>query len=122
MPQGGGLGPAMTALELARILAAAGIAVQPVTMSVSAYWARPGALSYSGLQPIVGRTCACGSGWPLGTLFRIPGLGWRRCEDRGGKITDRHLDVFMGSEAAALEWGRRELGVLAFRPERSEND
>ena len=102
----------MTASQFARLLLAVDAIVQPVMMSVSAYVALPGALTYSGAPPVAGRTCACGAGWPLGTLFRIPGLGWRKCEDRGGKITDKHLDIFMGSEAAALEWGRRELRVM----------
>ena len=107
----------MTASQFARLLLAVDAIVQPVMMSVSAYVALPGALTYSGAPPVAGRTCACGAGWPLGTLFRIPGLGWRRCEDRGGKITDKHLDVFMDGEAAALGWGRRELQVMVLIPE-----
>jgi len=107
----------VTASQFARLLLAVDAIVQPVMMSVSAYVALPGALTYSGAPPVAGRTCACGAGWPLGTLFRIPGLGWRRCEDRGGKITDKHLDVFMDGEAAALGWGRRELQVMVLVPE-----
>jgi hypothetical protein len=34
------------------------------------------------------------------------------CLDRGSAITDGHVDVWMESEADALEWGRRELVVL----------
>jgi 3D (Asp-Asp-Asp) domain-containing protein len=45
---------------------------------------------------------------PLGSRLYIAGLpGVYRAEDTGGGIRGAHLDVFMDSQAAALQFGRR---------------
>lgn len=58
---------------------------------------------------------ACGPGLPFGTLFYIPGYGWAVCADRGGKIGDSNLDLWMETEAQAMKWGRQSLSVLILR-------
>lgn len=65
-----------------------------------------------------GRFCAADRSIPFGTLIDIPGYGTVPVLDRGGAITDGHLDVFMSGpdgHRKALEWGRRNLLVTVYR-------
>jgi 3D (Asp-Asp-Asp) domain-containing protein len=49
---------------------------------------------------------------PLGSRLHIAGLpGVYRAEDTGGGVNGAHVDMFLGSRADALQFGRR-LGVL----------
>jgi len=58
-------------------------------------------------------TLACGPSLPFGTLVYIPGYGWGVCRDRGGAITDAHLDIFWAScRGARDDWGRQVKDVL----------
>lgn len=60
-------------------------------------------------------TIAAGPGLPIGTVVYIPALagkpngGWFVVEDRGGAISNNKIDVFMGSHAAAIQFGRKSL-------------
>jgi 3D (Asp-Asp-Asp) domain-containing protein len=85
------------------------------SMSVSAYTNAGGAPPYQGLTAsgvqTVPQTVACGPSFRFGTVFIIDGRGYI-CQDRGGAITDGHLDLWMADEAAALEWGRQEKWVI----------
>lgn len=65
----------------------------------------------SGLSPEVGMV-ACPREYEFGTKFFIPGLGIRTCRDRGGRITDKRLDVLMKTRQEALEWGVKVLPVF----------
>jgi hypothetical protein len=64
------------------------------------------------------RTVAAGPDIPIGTRVFIPDLsdkpngGIFIVEDRGGAISNAHLDVFMESLWEARNWGRRHLEVL----------
>lgn len=59
-----------------------------------------------------GRTIACPPHLPLGTEVYIPYFGQTFvCEDRGGAIKGRRLDVYMTSRKRALQFGRRTLPV-----------
>jgi len=55
------------------------------------------------MSPVVyGETAACGPSWPWNTHVAIF-TPWgqvieRRCQDRGGAITDRHVDIAMTPE------------------------
>ena len=51
----------------------------------------------------------------LGSHLRIPGYGRGRAEDTGGVIHGFHIDVWMGSCAAARRWGVRRLRVTVTR-------
>ena len=66
----------------------------------------------SGTLPEEGRTVA--ADWdvlPAGTEVYLDGIGWRTVEDTGSGITGDKLDLYMGSHAAALEFGVREIEV-----------
>lgn len=58
-------------------------------------------------------TIAAGKSYPVGTVIYIPALadkpnqGWFVVEDRGGAITDNKIDIYMGSHAQALMFGRK---------------
>lgn len=60
-------------------------------------------------------TIAAGAGLPIGTVVYIPSLankpngGWFVVEDRGGAISNNKIDIFMGSHAAAIQFGRKTL-------------
>ena len=66
----------------------------------------------SGALPEEGRTVAADwSVLPAGTEIYLEGIGWRTVEDTGSGITGDKLDLYMGSHAAALEFGVREIEV-----------
>lgn len=69
-------------------------------------------ITASGRIPRVGRTIACPPELRFGTRVWIPGAGLRTCEDRGGAIKGRTFDLFVGSRAEALRWGRRRVLVI----------
>jgi 3D (Asp-Asp-Asp) domain-containing protein len=48
---------------------------------------------------------------PFGTLLSIPGYGRVHCEDRGGAIRGRRLDLLFPTHAEALAWGVRQLRI-----------
>lgn len=93
----------------------------PQTYEVTAYtagyestgkhpWHPAHGITASGAYVEEGRTVACGPSYDFGTQFYIPHFdNVFTCEDRGGAITDRHLDIFMSDLGQALEFGRREL-------------
>lgn len=66
-------------------------------------------------------TIAAGSGYPIGTVIYIPALadkpngGWFVVEDRGGAISDNKIDIYMGSHAQALIFGRRSLECYIYQ-------
>jgi 3D (Asp-Asp-Asp) domain-containing protein len=84
--------------------------ITPMPFSVSAYcdvgitnsgtWVRPG-------------ITACGPSYPFGTVFAIQDGPVVVCADRGGLVTDRHLDIWMPSCEDAILWGRREMFAIA---------
>jgi 3D (Asp-Asp-Asp) domain-containing protein len=68
-------------------------------------------LTASGTYVEEGRTIACPPSFEFGTKLNIEGVGLRVCEDRGGAIKDGHLDLYMDSLNAAIEFGRKTLMV-----------
>ena len=95
-----------------------GIPCQIVTLSVSAYWNGSGAPPYQGLTAsgvqTGPQTCACGPRYPFGTVFIVDGVVYV-CQDRGSAITDGHLDLWMTSEEAAMQFGRCQMQVVVVR-------
>lgn len=89
------------------------------TKSVSAYTAT-GNRTASGAWPSSGYTVAAGPSIPLGTVVYIPYFanyangGWFVVEDRGGAITDGHIDVYMDTKAECINFGRRNLEVYVY--------
>lgn len=63
------------------------------------------------------KTIAMGKGYPFGTKVYIPALahlngdGIFICEDRGGAISNGHIDVLVGSNNEARKLGRKNLKV-----------
>lgn len=89
--------------------------VDYVPLSVSAYTDASGVLPWgitaSGVKTRDG-ICACGPSYPFGSLFILPDGRVLECQDRGGAITDGHLDMWCDDEAWALDvWERRKLWV-----------
>ena len=91
------------------------------TFNTSAYCAcasccgKTNGITASGARASEWYTIAAGSGYPIGTVIYIPALkdkpngGWFVVQDRGGAISNDHLDIFFGSHSAALQYGRRNL-------------
>jgi len=90
---------------------------------------RPGdpafGITYSGRRVEQWRTVAAGVDIPIGTRLFIPELadkpngGMFIVEDRGGAISNAHLDVYMEDLMAARAWGRQHREVLLWLPEAS---
>jgi len=53
---------------------------------------------------------------PFGTIVYVPGYGYGRVEDRGGKITGNRLDLWYPSHADAQAWGRKRMKVRVWKP------
>jgi 3D (Asp-Asp-Asp) domain-containing protein len=105
----------MTAIfALLLALHSIGLHATVVSMSVSAYTNAGGAYPFQGLTASGVQTVACGPSYPFGTVFIIDGRGYI-CQDRGGAITDGHVDIWMADEVAALDWGRQTLNVVIIR-------
>lgn len=68
-------------------------------------------LTASGTTVQEGRTVACPRNLKLGTKIHIEGFGYRICEDRGGAIKNRVLDVYVESLDKAIQLGRQKLKV-----------
>ncbi len=88
------------------------------TMNISAYTdcsAMPSCwgITASGKKTSIG-TVAAGSNIPFGTKVFIPHYGLGRIEDRGGAISDAHLDVWYKEYDDAMQFGRRYEEVRFF--------
>ena len=67
-------------------------------------------ITASGTIATEGRTIAAPSDLPFGTRVLI-GDHVYIVEDRGGYIQGNHLDIYMDSQEAAMEFGRKQLEV-----------
>lgn len=73
-------------------------------------------ITASGTRVREGVTAACPPELPFGTRVMIPELGRTlTCEDRGGRITSRKLDVYIADKERAINFGRRQMSVIIFR-------
>jgi 3D (Asp-Asp-Asp) domain-containing protein len=89
-------------------------------MSVSAYWNGSGAPPYQGLMRNGEYTrpgaAACGSQlFARRAVLYVEGIGFVQCLDTGGGITEGHIDLWMPTEAEAIEWGRKQMDVVILR-------
>lgn len=77
-------------------------------------------ITSSGAKASSWYTLAAGKSYPVGTIIYIPYFkdkpngGWFVVQDRGGAISNVKLDVFMGSHAQALQFGRRSLECYVY--------
>lgn len=98
-----------------------GITPKVTTLNASAYCAcskccgKSTGVTASGKTATAWYTVAAGSGYPLGTVIYIPSLsgnangGWFVVQDRGGAVSNGHIDIFVGSHSEALNFGRKNL-------------
>ncbi|MGF9741917.1 3D domain-containing protein [Bacillus safensis] len=63
----------------------------------------------SGARTKTGHTIACPPSMSFGTRLDIEGIGVRTCEDRGGAITEGHIDLYVAGVAQAQAFGRQRL-------------
>ncbi len=87
-----------------------------LTVSVSAYTNADGAghgITASGVRTREGMA-ACGPSFPFGTVFVVQGKPYA-CMDRGGLVTDGHLDLWVSDEDTAWEFGRANMTVGVWR-------
>lgn len=104
------------------LLLAAVLAFLPV-YEVTAYTATDhcpgrwcGGVTASGTKPEEGRTIACPRELSFGTMVYLAGVGRRVCEDRGGLVKGRVLDLFVVEREDAIRWGRRLVPVVVLLP------
>ncbi|WP_430016461.1 3D domain-containing protein [Paenibacillus naphthalenovorans] len=76
---------------------------------------RPGHPAYgitaSGKRVKAGRTAVCPREMAFGTRINIRGVGERVCDDRGGAIKGKRIDVYIPDLKGAVEFGRQTLEV-----------
>ena len=65
----------------------------------------------SGKRTTPGLTIAAPKTIPFGTWVHLQGIGWRRVDDRGGKIRGNRLDLCVQTRSEAFRWGRRKIRV-----------
>ena len=99
----------------------AGMTPKVATLNTSAYCAcakctgKTNGITSSGAKAKEWYTVAAGSGYPIGTVIYIPALankanaGWFVVADRGGAISNNRIDIYMGSHASAISFGRKNL-------------
>ena len=66
-------------------------------------------ITASGARTKTGHTIACPPSMAFGTRLNIEGIGVRTCEDRGGAITEGHIDLYVAGVAEAQAFGRQRL-------------
>ena len=66
----------------------------------------------SGRRTEPGVTVAVPKNIPFGTWLYIEGVGWRRADDRGGRIKGQRLDICFQTRKEALQWGVRKVKVM----------
>lgn len=78
------------------------------------YSGNPG-ITASGANVVPGVTVAAGPSIPFGARVWIEGHGWRIVQDRGGRITDRNIDIAVETRQEALAIGRSMALVVVER-------
>lgn len=100
-----------TTLNIQRVVATGYAPLDPAAKNGMCYQGDP-AVTASGepTQPLI--TIAAGQDIPFGSWVWLEHFGWRRVDDRGGKIKPGHVDVCFPTRAEALEWGRKEILMI----------
>ncbi|MEI2465153.1 3D domain-containing protein [Niallia taxi] len=68
-------------------------------------------ITTSGKTTQEGRTISCPPSLTLGTKVNIEGVGIRECEDRGGAIQGKRIDLYIANLSEAIEFGKQWLKV-----------
>lgn len=100
-----------TTLDIQRVVATGYAPLDPGAKNGMCYEGNPN-VTASGepTQPLI--TIAAGQDIPFGSWVWLEHFGWRRVDDRGGKIKPGHVDVCFPTRAEALEWGRKEILMI----------
>jgi 3D (Asp-Asp-Asp) domain-containing protein len=72
-------------------------------------------ITASGKRVQAGVTAACPPELDFGTWLEIEGVGKRRCDDTGGTIKGKRIDIYMESVNEAIKFGRRNLRVWVLK-------
>ncbi|PRO41448.1 3D domain-containing protein [Bacillus sp. LLTC93] len=87
--------------------------VTAYTNGVESTGKKPGHSDYgvtaSGARTKTGHTIACPPSMAFGTRLNIEGIGVRTCEDRGGAITEGHIDLYVAGVSEAKAFGRQRI-------------
>ena len=92
------------------VVATAYAPLDPAAVAGMCYSGDP-RVTASGRRTEPGVTIAAPRNIPFGTWIHIQDLGWRRVDDRGGKIRGNRLDLCVQTQKEALRWGRRRVRV-----------
>lgn len=68
-------------------------------------------ITTSGKTTQEGRTISCPPSLALGTKVKIEDVGVRVCEDRGGAIQGKRIDLYIANLSEAIEFGKQWLKV-----------
>ena len=68
-------------------------------------------ITTSGKATQEGRTISCPPSMALGTKVKIEDVGVRVCEDRGGAIQGKRIDLYISNLSEAIEFGKQWLKV-----------
>lgn len=90
--------------------AVAARAGETIKMVATAY-THTGNRTATGIWPYRGVVAVDPRVIPLGTRLYVEGYGYAVAQDTGGLIKGNRIDVFMNSEAEAIQWGRRPVTV-----------
>lgn len=71
-------------------------------------------ITASGTRARRGTIAADTARYPFGTIMYVPGYGYGTVEDRGSAIQGDHIDLFFGSHADAMRWGRQSKRVTVY--------
>jgi len=69
-------------------------------------------ITASGMRTDTKRTVAAPKDIPFGSWLLIEGVGWKRVDDRGGRIRGKRIDICLPTRREALRWGRRKVRVM----------
>lgn len=109
--------PAVIREELSRIaeITTADLAnLEPVIMECTAY-THTGSRTATGVMPRYGVVAVDPKVIPLGSQLYVVGYGPAIAADTGGLIKGNIIDIFLDSEAACRQWGRRKVQVYILR-------
>lgn len=96
---------------------------QVIQGKATAYTAKPGALTASGVPAAVGRVAVDPKQIPYGTLMYVqstdgsPDYGYAIAADTGGFVgtTDVTMDLYMNTLDECKEWGKRDVNIYIIR-------
>lgn len=93
------------------VVATAYAPLDPAAVAGMCYSGDP-RVTASGRRTEPGVTIAAPRNIPFGTWIHLEGLGWRRVDDRGGRIRGKRIDICMATRKEALQWGRKKIRIF----------